>query len=96
MTWSIEASGKDEVREFRSALNFLLEKIESALVLNRAVLDATLGPVYLMDKDRRILLANQGTARFTERGGFCSTSSGLGGIGEQPMSPNTSLQGCTE
>lgn len=63
----IDTLGKDEVGELGQAFNFLLEKIESALVLNRAVLDAIPDPVYLVDKDQRIFLANQATARFSGR-----------------------------
>ncbi|KHK00353.1 methyl-accepting chemotaxis protein [Desulfovibrio sp. TomC] len=67
MSLRIDASGRDEVGELGQAFNFLLEKIESALVLNRAVLDAIPDPVYLVDKDHRVFLANQATARFSGR-----------------------------
>lgn len=57
MSLRIGASGKDEVGELGQAFDFLLEKIESALVLNRAVLDAIPDPVYLVDKSGKIFLA---------------------------------------
>ena len=67
MSLRIGASGKDEVGELGQAFDFLLEKIESALVLNRAVLDAIPDPVYLVDKSGKIFLANHATAKFAEK-----------------------------
>ncbi|WMW64518.1 methyl-accepting chemotaxis protein [Nitratidesulfovibrio liaohensis] len=64
MSLRIGSSGKDEVGELGQAFNFLLEKIESAMVLNRAVLDAIPDPVYLVDKAGKVFLANQATAKF--------------------------------
>ncbi|WP_043645711.1 methyl-accepting chemotaxis protein [Fundidesulfovibrio putealis] len=67
MSLRIRSSSRDEVGELGQAFDFLLDKIESVLVLNRAVLDAIPDPVYLVDKEGKIFLANQATARFSGR-----------------------------
>lgn len=64
MSLRIEASSRDEVGELGAAFNFLVDKVETMLTLNRTVLNSIPDPVFMVDASRRIIIANQATAEF--------------------------------
>lgn len=64
MSLRIEVESRDEVGELGTAFNFLVDKVETMLTLNRTVLNSIPDPVFMVDDNRRIILANQATADF--------------------------------
>ncbi|WP_034627074.1 methyl-accepting chemotaxis protein [Desulfocurvibacter africanus] len=63
MSLRIKADTRDEVGELGAAFNVLLDKVDTMLALNRAVLDSIPDPLHLVDRDMKIVLANEATAR---------------------------------
>ncbi|WMW66340.1 methyl-accepting chemotaxis protein [Nitratidesulfovibrio liaohensis] len=66
MSLRIEAASRDEIGELSAAFNFLVDKVETMLTLNRTVLNSIPDPVLMVDAQRSIILANQATANFAE------------------------------
>ncbi|GFK92786.1 Methyl-accepting chemotaxis protein McpQ [Fundidesulfovibrio magnetotacticus] len=62
LTAKLPADSGDEMASLAQWFNRLMDKLSGFISLNKAVLDAVPDPLFVVDKDRRILLANKATA----------------------------------
>jgi len=67
LTAKLPTDSGDEMASLAEWFNRLMDKVSGFISLNRAVLDAVPDPLFVVDADMRIMLANKATTEFAGR-----------------------------